>query len=391
MKNKLTQSILNFNFILVIYLIVTLLVSIQSYFGGIATFNGLPYTYYNNYVIFKQSFFHLIQHKDLYTLYPLEHWDYYKYSPSFALLMAPLAVLPDYLGLLLWDLMNVIPLFVAVKYLPKVNETNKKYILWFIILELITSLQNEQSNGLISGLIILAFVLFERNHFFWGTLLIVFSAYIKLFGILAIVILLLYPNKVRNIAYTLFWAIVLLILPLLVISAHQLSYLYQSWKGLLAQDVSSSVGYSVAGWFRSWFGLSLAKLPLMLTGLILFFIPLMRVELYKEFYFKLLFVASILIWIVIFNPKAESPTFIIAICGVALWYFPQIRKIENLALIIIALIFTVLSPTDIFPHFIRKNFFRPYVIKAVPCIFIWLKLVYDMIFYKRSYFEEHNQ
>ena len=29
-----------------------------------------PYTMYNNYVIFKQSFFHLIHKEDLYCLYP---------------------------------------------------------------------------------------------------------------------------------------------------------------------------------------------------------------------------------------------------------------------------------------------------------------------------------
>jgi hypothetical protein len=54
------------------------------------------YKDYNVYVIFKQAFFHLIAQKNLYILYPHEHWDLYKYSPTFALFIVLLAYLPDW-------------------------------------------------------------------------------------------------------------------------------------------------------------------------------------------------------------------------------------------------------------------------------------------------------
>jgi hypothetical protein len=44
---------------------------------------------YNNYIIFKQSFTHLYNHQDLYGAYSSEYWDLYKYTPTFAVLMAP--------------------------------------------------------------------------------------------------------------------------------------------------------------------------------------------------------------------------------------------------------------------------------------------------------------
>ena len=68
---------------------VVLAITSQSILRSPKTFepNGITYTHYNNYIIFKQSYFHLIENKDLYTLYPNEHWDYYKYSPTFSLLM----------------------------------------------------------------------------------------------------------------------------------------------------------------------------------------------------------------------------------------------------------------------------------------------------------------
>jgi hypothetical protein len=382
MKEKFIHAVLNYRFILGTYLLLALLVVVQCYALGESTINGFAYTHFNNYIIFKQSFFHLLHHQDLYTLYLPEHFDYYKYSPTFALFMAPLAVLPDFMGLFLWNLLNVVPLFLAIRYFPNINETTKKYILWFVVLELITSLQNSQSNGLVAGLLILAFLLLERNQFFWGILLIVFSAYIKIFGIVGLALLLVYPNKIRNSLYTLFWGILLFLLPLIVVSPHQLQFLYSSWKNLLSFDASQSVGLSVGGWLQTWFNVNLPKSYILVPGIILFCIPLLRIKFYKDFYFRVLLLSSVLLWIVIFNHKAESPTFIIAICGVALWYFPQARKTENLVLLIVALIFTMLSPTDLFPPFVRNNFFKPYVIKAVPCILIWLKLMYDMMFYK---------
>ena len=69
-------------------------------------------------------------------------------------------------------------------------------------------------------------------------------------------------------------------------------------------------------------------------------------------------------------------------CGVALWYFPQLRKTENLVLLIIAYVFTSLSPTEIFPRFIKQNFIVPYEIKVVPCIIIWFKIQYELLFSK---------
>ncbi|MEP6804623.1 MAG: hypothetical protein ABI892_08875, partial [Flavobacterium sp.] len=45
----------------------------------------------------------------------------------------------------------------------------------------------------------------------------------------------------------------------------------------------------------------------------------------------------------------------------------------------LAFVFTALSPTDVFPPFIRNEWMKPYVIKAVPCILIWAKITYDLL------------
>lgn len=385
MKQKLLNAFFSYKTLLAVYCAFAVIISIQSYFLGVKTFESslVAYTHYNNYIIFKQAFFHLIENKDLYLLYPNEHWDFYKYSPTFAFLFAPLAYSPDIIGLIIWNLLNVIPLFLAVKYLPNLIDKKKIWILWFIMIELTTCVHNHQSNGLMAALLILSFVFFEKNRFFWATFFIVFSVYIKLFGAVAFVFILIYPNKVRNIRYAAFWLILLGVLPLLVTSFHQLISQYQSWGHLLSNDKPAELSLSVMNWLKVWFGINAPGFYIIIAGIALFCLPLLyKMRDYKDFYFRVLVLASVLIWVVIFNHKAERPTYIIAIAGVAIWFFYQEYKIENLIFLLLALLFTQLSATDIFPPVVRNSFIRPYVIKAVPCILIWCKIIYDLVIYK---------
>ena len=138
---------------------------------------------YNNYNIFKQSFNHLTNNQDLYVHYPNEYHDLYKYSPSFAVLMSLFSILPDILGLTLWNILNVLLLFLAIKFLPIKENKYKAYILWFALIELLTSIQSEQSNGIIVGLIILAFVFMEKKNVLIASLFIVLTVYKRFRGV----------------------------------------------------------------------------------------------------------------------------------------------------------------------------------------------------------------
>ena len=256
-------------------------------------------------------------------------------------------------------------------------------MLGLILIELIGSIQHSQSNGLMAGLIVFAFILLEKKQIALASLLIVLTIFIKLFGIVAFALFMFYPGKLKAITYTIGWTLLLAFLPLIVISLPQLSFLYQSWLNLLQNDHSASLGLSVAGWINSWFGIE-SKNLILVSGVILFCLPFLKYKFFNDLQFRLFFLSSILIWIVIFNHKAESPTFVIAITGVSIWFSYQKVKTENVILVITALILTVLSPTDIFPRSIRNNYVVPYVLKAVPCILIWLKITLDLIFYRRE-------
>lgn len=386
-KTRLVSWISNYKVLIVIFFLFAAGASVQSVVQGKKRLQeGQKQTSsYNNYTIFTYSYFHLIQNKDLYKLYPKEHWDLYKYSPTFSLFFALFAYLPDAIGLTLWNLLNAMILLMAVYYLPHLGSKQKGLILLASVIELMTSMQNSQSNGLIAGLVIVTFGLLERKNYLVATFCVVCSVFIKPFGIVAFALFLLYPEKWKLALYSLFWFIILLISPLVVIGFDQLIFLYGSWADLLSMDHAVSYGYSVMGWLHSWFGIQTNKLVIVLIGMILFLLPFLKFRDYTNFQFRILALSSILLWIVIFNHKAESPTFIIAMAGVSLWFFTGRKTYLNIILFICAFILTSLSPTDIFPGFLRENLVKPYVLKAVPCIFIWFKVVYDMMALKTGF------
>lgn len=362
-------------YVCLLIIILVIAASLQSFLGGVTYFSDieLPYTKYNNYLIFKHSFFHLLEDKNLYILHPDAHHDLFKYSPTFALLFGVLAWMPDIAGLILWNAINAFILIAAVYALPSINQKIAGAICLFLLVELLTSIQNEQSNGLMAGLIIFTFVFLEKGKYILAAFCLVFSVYIKLFGLVALALYLLYPNKIKNASSLLFWVIVFTLLPLLVNTPSQLITQYGNWWEMLQNDHAGSIGISVAGLLETWFGMTgNYKTIVTVVGILLFCLPLLRFDQYKNESFRRLILSSILIWVVIFNHKAESPTFIIAVAGVAIWYFTQQRSTANLILLLLTLFFTSLSPTDLFPYFIRKEYFEPYAIKALPCLLVWL-------------------
>jgi len=339
----------------------------------------MEYCSYNNYIIFAKSSEHIRMGKDLYVHYPDEYWDLYKYSPSFAVFFGFFATFPDWLGLFLWNLLNALVFFVAVISIPGLSEKQKLLALAFSFIEFFTSIQNEQSNALMAGLIILAFSSLEGRKYLLASFLIVFSVYIKLFGIVALVLYLFYPQKLRLALYTALWFVVLFLIPLVYVDTGGYLALLESYGRMLANDNRVSNAYSVMGWLYNWFGLEIDKYFIVLMGAAILIIPLINTASYKTYSYRLLCLSSILVWVVVFNHKAESPTYVIAMAGASLWFVISRKSVGNIVLFVFAIIFTSLSPTDLFPSVLRENVVIPYSLKAFPLILIWVKIVFDSL------------
>jgi Glycosyltransferase family 87 len=346
-------------------------------------FLGKYHTQYNNYIIFKSSWFHLIHGTNLYTVYPDDHWDFYKYSPTFALFMGAIAYLPDMLGLSIWNILNGVTLYFAIRMLPFSNKA-QCLLMWFIGNELLTCFSNTQSNGLMCALIVAAYGCMQREKIMWATLWLVVATFIKVYGAVGFCLFLFYPGKFRFILYAALWTVVLAALPLIVTPYNILVWQYHNWVDLMKADAAEATGLSIVGWLNSWFGIRNIGTYVTPAGMVLFVIPFARIRMYKDEVFKLLILAFTLIWVIIFNHKAESPTYIIATTGVAIWYFASPRATWRTALLMLVLVFTTLSTTDFFPQYVRVNFIYPYKIKAVPCILAWCVVFIELMLLKRS-------
>jgi len=378
---SLLKHILSRKVIVSLYAIAAIVSSLSSYYGAEKIYRpgGPSYKKHNNYIIFDNSFEHLVEGKDLYVLYPEEQWDLFKYSPTFAVFFGVFSLFPDVLGLTLWNLANALLLVFAVYKLPRFNQKTAGLLLLIVLIEMITSMQNQQSNGLMVGLLVMAFACMERKQMLAAMGLIVFAVFVKPFALVGFSLCIFYPNKLRQVGFALAWGVVLLALPLLVISLSQYQTQVLSFMAMLSVDHSTSLGFSVMGWLDTWFGVVPDKLLILGLGVIFYLMSLLRPALFRVEHFRYLAMASTLIWVVIFNHKAESPTFVIAMAGVALWYILKPRGRWDSTLLVMALIFTSLSVTDIFPLYWRQQYVMKLAIKAVPCILIWGRVVFEMM------------
>ncbi len=378
MKERLSNIFINFRFVLILYSVAAVAISVQSYLQGTKIWDGNPYLHYNNYNIFKYSFYHLLDGVSLYQHYLTEYFDLYKYSPAFSLFFGSIVWLPDLPGLMLWNLINVFVLFIGIKLLPGLTDKSKVWLLFFVFFEMVGSLQNSQSNALVVGLIILAFSQLENKKYFWATFFITFSVFIKLFGIIAFALYLFYPRKQKLVLYGFFWTLFFLFIPLIVTSFSELLFQYSEWWAMLANDHSQSLGISIFGMLNSWFNFNISKIYILISGVVIFLIPLIRIKKYSDFNFRLLTLASILIWIIIFNHKAESPTFVIAMSGIGIYLFYDKFTNTKLGLMIFSIVFTSLMFQDFIPQSFKNDVIIAFNLKVLPSVIIWFIIIKEM-------------
>jgi len=133
----------------------------------------------NNFLIYKNVFWHTINQQNLFIPYPAEHFDTNHYGPVFSLLIAPFAVLPTFIGCFLWCLANAWVLFYAIGHLP-LSARQKNIVLLIGMIEMMTAIHSVQFNPMLTGWILLSFVYTEKNKIS-GLPFLLYSAFILKF------------------------------------------------------------------------------------------------------------------------------------------------------------------------------------------------------------------
>lgn len=339
---------------------------------------------HNNFLIFKYVFWHTIEQLPLYVAYD-EYWDTNHYGPFFSLVIAPFAVLPEWLGLLLWTIALSLFLYYAIRRLPLAHQ-KLIFIYWFCSHELLTALFMSQFNVAIAAIILATYYCVEKEKDGWAAFFIMFGTFVKLYGIVGLAFFFFSKHKGKFVLSLLAWALLMFAAPMLISSPDYILSQYVGWwDSLTAKNVenifSGGQNISLLGMVRKISqSASYSDLWLIGGGLFLFGIPYLRVKQYKNEAFRYALLSSVLMFVVLFSTGSESSTYIIAFVGVSIWYVtaPWKRTNWDVVLMVFAFILTSMSPSDLFPAYIRKEFVQPYALKALPCVIIWLKLSYEM-------------
>jgi hypothetical protein len=338
---------------------------------------------HNNYFVYKYNFLHVINQQNLYASYSENYFDLNHYGPVFALVIAPFAMLPDSAGVVLWVMFNSWILLKAIQLLP-IKQEQYLLILLLCAHELMTSAANVQSNPLIAALIVLSYVFIKKEQDFWAALMIALGMFIKLYGVVGLAFFFFSNHKIKLIASMFFWSVLLFLLPMAISSPAFIVQTYKDWYTDLvyknAENIDSTrVNVSVMGMIHKMGAYQVSNIGVLLPGILLFGLSYIRYKYFKHVNYQLLILASTLIFPVIFSTGSESPTYIIAFIGVAIWYINAEKPVSKLdmGLMIFAFILTSLSPSDIFPRYLKVNYVDPYALKALPCLLIWLKIIYE--------------
>lgn len=303
----------------------------------------------------------------------------YLYSPAFALLFAPFALLPPLLGLFCWNAINAAAPAWAIARL--LDPRRAQLVLVFIYLDVVRSMQNSQSNALVAGLLILTFLACERESFVGAALMTGAGALIKIFPAAGGVFALVSPQpagvRLKRITIFVVAGALLALTPLLVTAPSTLVAQYHAW---LTTTTTTSVlrGESLLGILGTWFGYAGPNWPVQLAGLVTLLAPVLllrRAARHPEF--RRLFLCSLLVFVVIFNHQAESPSYVIATAGIGIWAVTFGER-WRVVLAILTLVLVSLVATSLVPWHYRHDVLRAYSVQAVPCLLCWIGIQADL-------------
>ena len=335
---------------------------------------------YNNFVIFRSSWDHMLHHQPLYLLYPDTYFDYYLYHPSFPVFFAPIAILPRAIGLFVW-LMGSTALFLyAIRQLPL--AANKRHIVyWLLILELLNAIQSSQTNPLMTALMILTVVNLDRKKPVPAALFTCLCFFIKGYGAIIGLLFLFFDKKWIYLKYCIIFGIAGTLLPLLVLSPAELLQSYKDWYALITSSTIVE-NVSLRGMMHA-----ISNTPQQVTtatDMIVFLCAIMGLIAafisgwtYKPAYYQWVTCGYLLIWIVVFNQSSESPTYIVAVTGAVAGLMLIQDKKAPLFLLGLLILVTSLFPTDLVPKFINR-FVIAYHLKVLPCVVILLYFQYHL-------------
>ena len=378
MKQKFLKLISDYRIIFVIYIVVAAITAYSKYKRGTGG--------YNNYLIFKGVFTNTLQEQNIFLQYPDLYFDSNHYGIFFSLLIAPFAMMPDGFGAVLWNVASTLVFLYAVYKLP-FSDAKKSFFAWLCLQEFITAATYFQFNIILTGLLILSAVYIYERKETQSAFTILIGTFVKIYGIVGLSAFFFIKNKTKFILSFVVIALLFFVLPMLISSKEFGIQSYFDWytslsgKNLENQALGTRQDYSLMGVVRRILGnAEISNLIFLIPGFLLFMLPYLRIKQFKFLPFQLMILASTLLFVVLFSSGSESPTYIIAVSGVMIWFLMQKKRTKvDIGLLIFVMIFTCFAFSDLFPKSIKEEVFIKYSTKAIPCIIIWFRVMYELL------------
>lgn len=365
---------LNHKFLLSMWLILTIVGVVTKY---------IAYGY-NNYLIFKGVFVHYINQLPLYGPSPAEYFDMNHYGIVFAFVIAPFAMMPDWLGLMLWMVVGVVALYFAVKSLP-IEPKWQAGIMLLSANELYTAVAYQQFTIWIIAMILFAFVCIEKRKEGWAALLILVGTFVKIYGIVGLAFFFFVKRKWRFVGFFALWTVVLAVLPMVFTSPQYVISQYAAWIADLGVKNSDNImsglqNISLLGVVRKISGdTSYSDLWIMGGALVIFMASYLRRSQFSNINFRLMTLASVLLFVVLFSTGSEGCSYIYGTVGAGIWLAVTPLRRTWVVWTLVGLMIFASFAGNILPSEIYLGYFRHYALKAIPFALVWFRICYEML------------
>lgn len=353
-----------------LYLLAAIIVSVQR----------LLLEKHRVFLLYREAFHDLIAGRNLYVDRSAEYLDFFRYSPTFALAFGPIALLPEAAGLLLWNTLNAMALYLAIRAL--LPERQARVAQLIALADLVRSMQSSQMNALLTALMIASCLAYARDRSWRGALAVNAGAFSKIFPAASGIFALLRPDRVRHLLALAAVAVVMLLLPALVVGPGELLQQYRWWSVIAPGQ--SKPWFSLMDLLNVWTGRAWPTAPIQAAGLALFLLPVaVRRDAWLDAGWQRLLLCSLLLFSVLFNHRAETPSYVIALAGIGIWFAAGPRSRLHVAALVLALLLATVGTSDLTPKAVREEFLEPWRIKVVPLIIAWIVMQVELLKFRR--------
>jgi hypothetical protein len=338
-----------------------------------------------NFEVFRAAARALLRGDDLYAKNAA---DYFKYSPTFALLFVPFTWGPAALFAPLWSALNFGAAARGVEALFPGDVRKTRMAQLVALAGIVVATDGDQSNLLVAGAALLAFAAYEKGHVWAAAHLVAGAASVKLFPLAFGGLALLLPRRERSRAALVLGGAVFawFALPLILLTPAELARQYASWHGLLGRDHGNH-GWSVMSLFQDGFGFDWTTGSIQMLALVVQAVPLIvGARLGTDRAWRRTLVCSLLCFFVLFNHRAEYTTFTIAAVALGIWYAssdapptPLRRALVVLAVLAPGPFLTRAEPgaSGVVSFLAAHRLFHP--LRVLPLLVVWATMQRELL------------